>query len=340
MKGYPKISNLIRLSTILIITLCGFAFVLVQNTYGSPGSLKNDTSFSYEVTSRPVDIWSDGTRLSGDLWYPKDMKVGDRLPAVILCHGWGGLRSDLNAYYAPLFAKAGYVVLTFDYRGWGDSDSRLVFKGKMPKPGPDGKITVEAQAIRELVDPFDQTEDIVNTINFITGEPIVDFQRIGLWGTSYGGGHIVYVAAHDDRVKCIVSQVGSMDSRGMSLFKGGIENVRIEASMRARGEIDPVPQGVDQVPGLRGTPFIDRMVNYAPVNFARQLKIPVLIIEAEKEELMNIKEHGQLVYNLIKDKSIAKYELLPGITHFEVYTIGRMKAIKLAIDWFDRHLKK
>lgn len=340
MRGYLKIFNLNRISIILIVMLCVLDFVLGQNAYGTSGSPKNDTPISYQVTSRPVDIWSDGTRLSGDLWYPKDMKAGDRFPAIILCHGWGGLRSHLNAYYAPLFAEAGYVVLTFDYRGWGDSDSRLVFKGKMPKPGMDGKITVEVQAIRELVDPFDQTEDIINTINFMTGEPIVDFQRIGLWGTSYGGGHTVYVATHDNRVKCIVSQVGSMDSRGMSFLKGGIGNVRIEASMRARGEIDPVPQGIDQVPGLRGTPFIDRMVNYAPVTFAHQLKIPVLIIEAEKEELMNIKEHGQLVYNLIKDKSIAKYELLLGITHFEIYTIERMKAIQLAIDWFDRYLKK
>ena len=50
--------------------------------------------------------------------------------------------------------------------------------------------------------------------------------------------------------------------------------------------------------------------------------------------------HQFFFLGLIKDKSIAKYKLLAGITHFEVYTIGRMKAIKLAIDWFDRHLKK
>src|SRR4030042_3516231 len=75
--------------------------------------------------SRPINIWSDGTRLSGDLFYPRGLKAGDKLPAIILCHGWGGLRSHLNKDYAPLFAKAGYVVLTFDYRGWGGRDRRL-----------------------------------------------------------------------------------------------------------------------------------------------------------------------------------------------------------------------
>lgn len=320
--------------------LYGFAFLLGQNTSSVSGAPANNASFSHQVTSCPVDIWSDGTRLSGDLFYPEGTKEGDKFPAIILCHGWGGLRSHLNVDYAPNFASAGYVVLTFDYRGWGDSDSRLIYKGKMPKPGPNGKITLEVQAIRELIDPFDQTKDIMSAIDFITGEPMVDFMKVGLWGTSYGGGHVVYVAAHDDRVKCIVSQVGSMDSRGLCSLKGGIGNARVEASMRARGEIDPLPQGVDQFPGLRGTPFIARMLNYAPVTFANQLKIPVLIIEAEKEELMNIKEHGQLVYSQIKDKRRVKYELIPGITHFEIYTIERMKAIQLAIGWFDEHLKK
>lgn len=46
---------------------------------------------------------------------------------------------------------------------------------------------------------------------------MVDTKRIGLWGTSYGGGHVLYVAAHDKRVQCIVSQVPSMDSRGRNL---------------------------------------------------------------------------------------------------------------------------
>jgi dipeptidyl aminopeptidase/acylaminoacyl peptidase len=62
--------------------------------------------------SRPVNIWSDGTRLSGDLFYPKGLKAGERLPAIILCHGWSGLRAHLNKDYAPVFAEAGYVVLT------------------------------------------------------------------------------------------------------------------------------------------------------------------------------------------------------------------------------------
>jgi dienelactone hydrolase len=258
-----------------------------------------------------------------------------KLPAIILCHGWGGLRAQLNKDYAPVFAKAGYAVLTFDYRGWGDSDSRLVIKGKMPKPDEKGEVMVRAQAIRELVDPRDQVEDITNCIHFISGEPIVDPNRIGLWGTSNGGRHVVYVAEHDQRVKCIVAQVGAYQSRSVPKQKAYKQSID-----RARGEIDPVPQGVDQVPRLKGTPYLSRMVDYHPIDFADRLKIPVLIIDAENDDLIKIKEHGQLLYELIKDKVPAKYEVIPGVTHFEIYSKGRMQTIKLAIDWYDEHLKK
>ena len=57
---------------------------------------------------------------------------------------------------APWFASAGYVVINYDYRGWNDSDSRLVIRKEMQKPGKDGMTSVTAQAIREVVDPFDQ----------------------------------------------------------------------------------------------------------------------------------------------------------------------------------------
>ena len=59
------------------------------------------------VESRSVNIWSDGTRLSGNLFFPENIEEGDKLPAIILCHGWGGVRAHLNQAYAPRIAAAG-----------------------------------------------------------------------------------------------------------------------------------------------------------------------------------------------------------------------------------------
>ena len=254
------IAGLVALSGLLA---CGLEDVRSQDT------AKPEVA-AFKIESRHVDIWSDGTRLTGDLWSPKGLQSGDKLPAVILCHGWGGVRSHFNQAYAPEFATAGYVVLTFNYRGWG---------------------------------------------------------------TSFGGGHVVYVAALDKRVKCIVSQVPSMD--------GGWVNQYYQpsklATQRARAEIDPVPQNINKIGRLNGTPFLSRIAKYHPVEFANHLKIPILIIVAEKEELMDNKLHGERVYNIVKGIVPVKYEVFSG-THFEIYGKGRKQAIKMAIAWFDKHL--
>lgn len=303
----------------------------------------NDPAGAFSnVVSKHVDIYSDGTRMGGDIFHLASVSQTDKLPVIVLCHGWGGTRAHLNSSYARQFAAAGYLVVTFDYRGWGDSDSRLVIQGEMPKPGPDGLVKVDAKAIRELVDPFDQTEDIFNVLHFLQTEPLVDPERIGLWGTSYGGGHVLYVATRDPRVKCIVSQVGSMDSLGIAqnaLYQGGPDRARSEIILRARGEMDPVPQGVDLFPALRGTPYVSRMISYRPFESAAQLKIPMMIIDVEKEELFDIKDNGGKVYEIIKDKVPSKWEVFPSLTHYGIYGPGRKKATELAIAWFDEHLK-
>ena len=73
------------------------------------------------VVNEAVVIFSDGVRMAGTVWRPDTQGPGDKLPAILLCHGWGGKRAHLDFSYAPKFAAAGFVVLTFDYRGWGDS---------------------------------------------------------------------------------------------------------------------------------------------------------------------------------------------------------------------------
>ena len=303
-----------------------------------PSASESVIGFPDGIERRPIDIMSDGTRMSGDLFSQKGLGSADNRPGLILCHGWGGLKEHLNMAYAPQFAAAGYVVLTFDYRGWGDSDSRLVIQGKMPKPDENGEVTLTARAIRELVDPVDQTRDIVSCIDYLTGEPGVDPGRIGLWGSSYGGGHIVYVAAHDERVKCLVAQVSGQDSRGIPMLIGGMDAVRRDASRRARGDMDPVPQGEVQIPGLQGTPYINRQASYAPVEHAHKIRVPTFIIDAEKEELMRPAENGGLVYERVKDNVPAKYKVFEGMTHYEVYEKGLAEARQLAIDWFKEHL--
>jgi pimeloyl-ACP methyl ester carboxylesterase len=65
--------------------------------------------------------------------------AGARLPAVVFCNGTGGTKAGTGAKLGPLFAEHGFVFLSFDYRGWGESDSKLMLTGDMPKPDANGE---------------------------------------------------------------------------------------------------------------------------------------------------------------------------------------------------------
>src|SRR5262249_31108405 len=132
------------------------------------------------------------------------------------------------------FAQAGYLVVAFDYRGWGESDSRLIAVGKLQKK--DGNFVAEVKEVREVVDPIDQTTDVLHAINCAVGEKRCDKDRIGLWGSSFSGGHVVYVAARDPRVKAFVSQVGAMDGRWV-LGPGMREFTFSQGTARTQGKL-------------------------------------------------------------------------------------------------------
>lgn len=294
------------------------------------------------VLQRDITLWSDGTRLSGVLLYPKDRQEGEKLPAIVLCNGWGGTKAFLmQSGIAPRFAAAGYVVINYDYRNWGDSDSRLVVRGEMPKPDQDGYVTVKTQAIREVVDPLDQQEDIDAAVSYVYGEPMVDTDRIGIWGTSFGGGHVIYRAAHDGRIACVVAQVGAMPDDWTRRFPAGLKAVYKQKSDRARGLVDPMPQGGGSPGGLSGTPYSERIALFNPGQYADRVKVPTLLIDAEKEHYFDIKENSGRVHEILKKNGVpTEYHVLKRKKHYDVYGGQPLDDVmKLEIAWFDKYLK-
>src|SRR5262245_40644586 len=77
-----------------------------------------------DIQLRTANGMSEGTRMAAELFALK-ANEGKKLPTVILCHGWGGTAAGLRPD-AIAFARAGYLALAFDYRGWGKSDARLI----------------------------------------------------------------------------------------------------------------------------------------------------------------------------------------------------------------------
>ena len=336
---------MIKHSSRLIVTALALAAALTVSIQGKPKpSTLQQQPFKAPDTLdfRTANIMSEGVRLHAELFSLKTL-AGKQLPTIIMAHGWGGTAANFRRDAVDL-AGAGYLVIIFDYRGWGESDSRVILTGQAPTKREGLRFTAEVMEVREVVDPLEETTDWFNVIHWTMGEPMVDKNRIGLRGSSYSGGHVVYVAARDPRVKVIVSQVGSLDSRpkAVSIAGGEADQIKLaydEATKRARGELGyPAPRA-RVIGNLQGGPIRDHLLLYAPVEDAGKLKnCAALFIVAEKEELFDNKDHAKLAYDRMTGPK--KYVEVPGITHYGIYTTARDQAIKLAIEWFDQYLKK
>jgi len=290
-----------------------------------------------------VDIYSDGTRMTGTVWRAK-ANEGKLLPVILLCHGWGGKRGHLDYSYAPQFAKAGFCAVTFDYRGWGDSDGVLVAaSGRQPKPDADGTVTIKARVVRKIVDPEWQVRDIDSALNFISAMEGVDVNRIGLWGSSFGGGHVLAVAARDPRVKVVVTQIGSINTHVNWVNRHpeykGVVAIQQLASKHARGEVFPwnlsKPKGLDGMPNLPKVVF-EHTRN--TLDAVKLIKVPVMILPAEKEELFPNAKNSGLVYELLKAQVPTEMDFLPG-AHYDAYGgESYKKGLKRATEWFQLYI--
>jgi cephalosporin-C deacetylase-like acetyl esterase len=133
-----------------------------------------------------VEFNSCGNRLRGHLYLPEG---AGPFPLVVMAGGWCYVKELVQPEYAKVFAGAGIAALVFDYRNFGDSEG-------MP---------------RQHLDPWEQIEDYRNALSYAETLPQIDKGRIGIWGISYSGGHVLVVGAIDPRVKCIVSNIPVVD---------------------------------------------------------------------------------------------------------------------------------
>ena len=286
------------------------------------------------IAVRKATVMSEGTALTAYVYQVK-ASAGTRLPTVLLCNGRGGLGENLR-YHASQFAEAGYTALTFDYRGWGESAGRLIAADPRAEAPRDGKpFAAQVIEVRETVDPFEQSADIMAMIAWLAAEPEVDASRIGIWGTSFAGGLVLHAMVNDARVKVMVGQVGAYDAR-----RGGpqLEEFRRQATLRARGEL-PYPGPQPRAPGkLHGFVIAERQLYWAPVEDAARVNRPVLIIDAASEDLFDTRQHGQRVYERLAGPK--ERVVIPRIKHFDIYRGEPLQqAMKLAIDWYDKYLK-
>jgi cephalosporin-C deacetylase-like acetyl esterase len=134
------------------------------------------------IEQEKVAFYSSGFMLSAILYRPSGSAENGTYPAAVICNGFTTIKELYVPPLAIAMAEAGFVAITFDYRGFGESE------------GPNGRLI-----------PLEQVEDARNAITYLVSRPEVDSSRIGIFGTSFGGGVAIAAAALDPRARAVVS---------------------------------------------------------------------------------------------------------------------------------------
>ena len=163
-------------------------------------------------TRDTVEFTSAGDSIEAYFYLPDGV---ERPPVVVLAGGWCYVKELVQPLYAEAFAAIGLAALLIDYRRLGTS-------GGEP---------------RQHLDPHDQIEDYRNAISYLETRPDVDAARVGAWGISYSGGHVLILGATDPRVRCVVSIVPVVDGlRTLRRAHGTLGMRRLEEAIAARPE--------------------------------------------------------------------------------------------------------
>lgn len=288
----------------------------------------------------PVD---GGIELSAWLFVPEHRDVP--LPAITMAHGFAGTKYHGIKPFAEAFAEAGFVVLVHDHRNFGESGG----------------------APRQDINPWQQIDDWRRAISYLQARPEVDENRIGIWGTSFAGGHAIVLGATDRRLKAVVAQAPTVDGHATGLRRIPPEAVagfeaRLAADERAQlnGEPPATQQIVSDDPAVPAAykaadavsfylqPMPDGVwenrLTLRSTRWARMYSPGVFIDRVSPTPLlMLVAQHDHIA---VTDLALKAYEqalepkrfvMLKG-GHFDPYLVELPSASREAVDWFRMHL--
>jgi uncharacterized protein len=302
--------------------------------------------FGTGMTKEDVSYPSEGVRCAATLYRP--MRAGGTsTPAIVMGHGFASVRQMSLPSYAPYFVEAGIAVLAIDYRFLGESDGEP----------------------RQQVLPHCQREDFRNALTWLGRQPGIDAERLGIWGTSFAGGHVLQIGAFDRRVKAVVSQVPaisfwrevrrttSAEAREALLATLLADRLqRYESGISARIKIT-APEGVPSVLGPAGYDWhvatehahptfhneitiasLDSVYEFDPSVFAESIApTPLLMVVATRDHTTPAYLAEEAFARAGEPKRIVRYDG----DHYDVYDDpARLRfAAEHACNFFAEHLR-
>jgi fermentation-respiration switch protein FrsA (DUF1100 family) len=264
-----------------------------------------------------------------------------------MSHGFSAVKEMYLDTFAEKFAEAGLAALVYDNRGFGASDGEP----------------------RQEIDPWAQVRDYRHAITFAGTLPGVDTNRIGVWGSSYSGGHVLVVAAIDRRVRCVVAQVplvsGSRNARRLiradmvAPFRAQFDADREARFLGKAPAMVPVVAEDPFAPCALPTPdswqwftetsrtrapawrnevtmrSVEMFMEYEPGVYIDQIApTPLLMVVAAHDHLTVVDEALAAHNRALEPKRLV---ILPG-GHFDAYVQDFATSAGAAADWFGEHL--
>lgn len=287
------------------------------------------------MESRDIAFSSDGVQLRGWLATPAK-RSGAQLPLVIATHGLSGIIDLDLRHYAAAFTAAGFACLAYDHRNWGRSAGE-----------PRGES-----------DPWRQVADLREAISFARTLPEIDPDRIGLWGTSYAGGHVMTVTALDRRVRATVSQVPLISgSRTFDAWVPAAKRekflARLAADRDARHRGEAAATSPAALPDSETHEWVrhsdvagrydnaltirsfDLIRTYEPIDFApRVAPTPLLMIVAGNDVQTPTAWQHEAFALMGEPKQLVEIDC----RHYDVYMDHLDAAAAAATAWYTRHL--
>jgi fermentation-respiration switch protein FrsA (DUF1100 family) len=257
-------------------------------------------------------------------------------PLIVLSHGFSALMEMGLDRYAARFQSAGFACLVYNHRNFGGS----------------------AGQPRHDIDPWQQVADMREAISFARTLPDIDGTRIGLWGTSYAGGHALVVAALDRRVRCVVSQVPLVE--GYQTLRSWVpdaawpkmqERFIEDRDAHYRGAplrtTKPAREGSDTWDWVQATDVghlypneitqrsLEMLGSYEPGQFmARIAPTPLLMVLATQDEQTPYAGQCAAFARAGNPKRMVALDC----KHYDPYTRQFEAACTAARDWFTTHL--
>jgi dipeptidyl aminopeptidase/acylaminoacyl peptidase len=281
-----------------------------------------------------VTFFSDGLKLSGIVNLPDGLRPGERRPAFIVLHGFGGNKDGHGQkVVARQFAQWGYVALRIDFRGCGESE------------GERGRIIC-----------LDQVADARNALSYLAARPEVDAARIALVGSSFGAAVAVFTGGADQPVAAVIScggwGNGERKFRGQhptpeawAKFTGMLEEGKRQRErtgkslMVRRYDIVPIPErlrrnmsagSIMEFPAETAQSMNDFRADDQVGNIAPR---PLLLLHSANDSVTPTYESIEMFK---RARQPAELHLLSDVDHF-IFNEENQRLTRIVAEWLERY---